>query len=146
MKTRIEVKPKNVVIFDQNIIHEIFPQKQKKDNIRLYLGWRHTFSEEPLFNSKKDPQYNINQILSKQIVPPLPSGDLPTMYSKQHPGLWRSRLIQFSKEIKDHYTIFNDKYPPDNKVIAMKLKYPLKIYEIPDMYKSIYFPSSTYRI
>ena len=110
------------------------------------MGWRHTFSEEPLFNSKKDPQYNINQILSKQIVPPLPSGDLPTMYSKQHPGLWRSRLIQFSKEIKDHYTIFNDKYPPDNKVIAMKLKYPLKIYEIPDMYKSIYFPSSTYRI
>ena len=139
-KVKIAVKPKQVIIFDQNIIHEIFSQKIKKTNIRLYLGWRHTYSDIPLLNDQKDPQKNINAILRDQIVPVLPSGDIPYMYSRQHPGLHRHMVIQITREIKDFYKIQNDKYP-DNVVVARSLIYPVKKIDILDIYKTIYYPN-----
>ena len=116
----------------------IYPQKQKQDSIRLYLGWRHTFSIEPLFNSETNERYNINEIINKQIVPPLPSGDFPQMYSKNHPRFYKNHLIQITKEIKNYYTEYNDKYP-ENKLIKKELDYPIKVYNIPNFYKTIYY-------
>lgn len=139
-KIKLPVKPKQVLIFNQNIIHEIFKQKIKKTNIRLYLGWRHTYSDLPLLSDPKDPQKNINKILSEQIVPVLPSGDVPFMYSKQHPGLHRHMVIKISDEIKDYYKINNDKYP-GGKVISRSLVYPINKITIPNEYKKIYYPT-----
>ena len=139
-KIKLPVKPKQVLIFNQNIIHEIFKQKIKKTNIRLYLGWRHTYSDLPLLSDPKDPQKNINKILSEQIVPVLPSGDVPFMYSKQHPGLHRHMVIKITDEIKDFYKINNDKYP-GGKVISRSLVYPINKITIPDEYKKIYHPT-----
>jgi hypothetical protein len=139
-KIKLPVKPKQVLIFNQNIIHEIFKQKIKKTNIRLYLGWRHTYSDLPLLSDPKDPQKNINKILSEQIVPVLPSGDVPFMYSKQHPGLHRHMIIKISDEIKDFYKINNDKYP-GGKVISRSLVYPINKITIPNEYKKIYYPT-----
>jgi len=137
MKVKYTINPFDMVIFDQNTVHEIFPQTQKKDNIRLYLGWRHTKSTEPLFNSRRDERFNINQILAKQLVPPLPSGDLPTMYSGNHPGLWRDRIVTLTSEIKPFYTIINDKYK-NGVVVMKKIKDPIALIEIPNIYKTIY--------
>lgn len=139
-KIKLPVKPKQVLIFNQNIIHEIFKQKIKKTNIRLYLGWRHTYSDLPLLSDPKDPQKNINKILSEQIVPVLPSGDVPFMYSKQHPGLHRHMVVKITDEIKDFYKINNDKYP-GGKVISRSLVYPINKITIPDEYKKIYYPT-----
>ena len=140
-KVKYTIKPKQVLIFNQNIIHEIFPQKQKKDNIRLYLGWRHTFSNIPLFDNKKNERFNITEIINKQIVPPLPSGDFPQMYSKNHPRFYKTHLVEITKEIKDFYTEYNDKYP-DKRIIKKELSYPIKIYEINNpKYKEIYYPN-----
>jgi len=139
-KIKLPVKPKQVLIFNQNIIHEIFKQKIKKTNVRLYLGWRHTYSDLPLLSDPKDPQKNINKILSEQIVPVLPSGDVPFMYSKQHPGLHRHMVIKITDEIKDFYKINNDKYP-GGKVISRSLVYPINKITIPDEYKKIYYPT-----
>jgi len=139
-KIKLPVKPKQVLIFNQNIIHEIFKQKIKKTNIRLYLGWRHTYSDVPLLSDPKDPQKNINKILSEQIVPVLPSGDVPFMYSKQHPGLHRHMVIKITDEIKDFYKINNNKYP-GGKVISRSLVYPIKKITIPNEYKKIYYPN-----
>ena len=139
-KVKISVPPKSVIIFNQNIIHEIFSQKIKKTNPRLYLGWRHTYSNAPLLNDPRDPQKNINVILRDQIVPVLPSGDIPYIYSRQHPGLHRHMVVQLSREIKDHYKIRNDKYP-DNVVVARSLVYPIKKIDILEVYKSIYYPN-----
>lgn len=139
-KIKLPVKPKQVLIFNQNIIHEIFKQKIKKTNIRLYLGWRHTYSDLPLLSDPKDPQKNINKILSEQIVPVLPSGDVPFMYSKQHPGLHRHMVIKISDEIKDFYKIDNPKYP-GGKVISRSLVYPINKVTIPNEYKKIYYPT-----
>lgn len=139
-KIKLPVKPKQVLIFNQNIIHEIFKQKIKKTNIRLYLGWRHTYSDVPLLSDPKDPQKNINKVLKDQIVPVLPSGDVPFMYSKQHPGLHRHMLIKITDEIKNFYKINNDKYP-GGKVISRSLVYPINKVTIPDEYKKIYYPN-----
>lgn len=139
-KIKLPVKPKQVLIFNQNIIHEIFKQKIKKTNIRLYLGWRHTYSGVPLLSDPKDPQKNINKVLKDQIVPVLPSGDVPFMYSKQHPGLHRHMVIKITDEIKDFYKINNDKYP-GGKVISRSLVYPINKVTIPDEYKKIYYPN-----
>ena len=139
-KIKLPVKPKQVLIFNQNIIHEIFKQKIKKTNIRLYLGWRHTYSDLPLLSDPKDPQKNINKILSEQIVPVLPSGDVPFMYSKQHPGLHRHMVIKITDEIKDFYKINNNKYP-GGKVISRSLVYPINKITIPNEYKKIYYPT-----
>ena len=87
-----------------------------------------------------DPQKNINVILRDQIVPVLPSGDIPYMYSRQHPGLHRHMVIQITREIKDFYKIQNDKYP-DNVVVARSLIYPIKKIDILDVYKTIYYPN-----
>lgn len=139
-KIKLPVKPKQVLIFNQNIIHEIFKQKIKKTNIRLYLGWRHTYSNIPLLSDPKDPQKNINKVLRDQIVPVLPSGDVPFMYSKQHPGLHRHMVIKITDEIKDFYKINNNKYP-GGKVISRSLVYPINKVIIPDEYKKIYYPN-----
>jgi hypothetical protein len=139
-KIKLPVKPKQVLIFNQNIIHEIFKQKIKKTNIRLYLGWRHTYSDLPLLSDPKDPQKNINKILNDQIVPVLPSGDVPFMYSKQHPGLHRHMVIKITEEIKDFYKINNAKYP-SGKVISRSLVYPISKVSIPGEYKKIYYPT-----
>lgn len=139
-KMKIAIAPKQIIIFNQNIIHEIFPQKQKNDSIRLYLGWRHTLSDKPLFNNKKDPRLNINEIIIKQIVPPLPSGDFPQMYSNNHPRFYKKHIIAITEEIKDFYTEYNDKYP-NNIKIKKELDYPIEVYPIPDIYKTIYYPN-----
>ena len=137
MKVKYTINPFDMVIFDQNTVHEIFPQKQKKDNIRLYLGWRHTKSTEPLFNSSTRVRFNIKHILEKQLVPPLPSGDLPPMYSKMHQAAWRDRIVKLTTEIKPFYTEPNEKYE-NGVVVIEKIKDPIALIEIPDIYKTIY--------
>jgi len=146
-KVKIEIKPKQVIIFNQNIIHEINKQKFTRNSVRLYLGWRHTNESEPLFNSKTNPQFNITQILQRQLVPPLPSGDLAVMYSKNHPGLWKSRMEILSSEIKDYYLETDPKKTQrykDGKVVKRALKEPIQLVQIPDYLKTIYYPNKTF--
>lgn len=142
-KIKIEIKPKQVIIFNQNIIHEINKQKFKEDSIRLYLGWRHTNSSLPLFNNKVNKQFNINSIIKYQIVPPLPSGDLPYMYTKNHPRLFKSKIEQISSEIKDFYLTKNPKYK-NGVVIKRSLDYPIQLVKITDEYKKIYYPNKLF--
>lgn len=144
-KVKIEVKPKQVIIFSQNIIHEIYKQKIKNTNIRLYLGWRHTKSEIPVFNDDKNEQYNIWSILNKQLVPALPSGDLPFMYTRNHPRLFKSRLETLTAEIKNFYVEQNNKYS-NNMVVKRSLKEPINLVNIPNEYKLIYFPNKRFYI
>ena len=63
------------------------------------------------------------------------------MYSKNHPRFYKTHLVEITKEIKDFYTEYNDKYP-DKRIIKKELSYPIKIYEINNpKYKEIYYPN-----
>ena len=62
------------------------------------------------------------------------------MYSNNHPRFYKNRIIQITSEIKDYYTEYDNKYP-ENKKIKKELDYPIKVYNIPDIYKTIYYPN-----
>jgi len=90
--TLYKVEPGQIILFYQNILHEVKPGKIKDTSYKLFLGWRLTKSSEPL--------YNHREIILEQSVPPLPSGQTPPMYAKLHRVNHREKLENFSKLFK----------------------------------------------
>ena len=149
------VPPGHMIIFPQYILHEVVAQPIKGLNnmMRLFTGWRTTVSTDYLHP-------DTEKLMRQQAVMPLPSGQLPPMFSKSHNSyfLWREygpipkdesykfNLIEWSnntfseKVLKDY-----DSAPPPKKkfdindlvVIKLKQSVPYRIIEIlPDsMYK-----------
>jgi hypothetical protein len=95
------VPPGHWIVFFQNILHEVLPGKILFDSIRLYLGWRLTDVDEPL--------YNQESALQNQGIPFGPSGQIAPMYSPNHLSFHSRNLISWSQstfklvclEIKD---------------------------------------------
>lgn len=79
LKTYIRVPPGHLIIFYQNIVHEVLPIKSPIDSLRLYVGWYLTFGTQHLFNAQK-----FLFQLQTQAVIPLPSEQMPPMYSSNH--------------------------------------------------------------
>lgn len=71
-----EVPPGHIILFHQNILHEVKAQKTKIESHRLYIGWRLTNSTKPL--------YDHSLVIQNQSVPKIPSGQIPPMYAKLH--------------------------------------------------------------
>lgn len=90
-KSIIEIPPGHQIIFYQNIIHEVLSIKQETESIRLYSGWRLTKYKSSL---TKDLLLRLNN----QSIIPLPSGQLPPLYSMNHLSLFRDQTIKWSKE------------------------------------------------
>jgi hypothetical protein len=74
-----------MVIFHQRILHEIMAGKKPYDQFRLFMGWRLTTSGRLLFDEQK------RLAIADLGVPPLPSGQLPAVYSKNHRSGWWNR-------------------------------------------------------
>ena len=91
-KVVYQVKPGEVVLFHQNIVHEIKSKKYKKDSHKLYIGWRITERSEPLFDHSK--------VIEEQGIPYIPSGQLPPMYAKLHMVNHKHKVIDFSKTVR----------------------------------------------
>lgn len=89
-KSIIEIPPGHQIIFYQNIIHEVLSIKQTVESIRLYSGWRLTKQSLPLMD--------LSQRFKDQAIIPLPSGQLPPMYSANHMSLFKAQTIKWSKE------------------------------------------------
>jgi hypothetical protein len=85
------IKPGEVILFHQNIVHEIKSKKYKKDSRRLYIGWRITDRTDPLFDHSK--------VIEEQGVPYIPSGQLPPIYAKLHMVNHKQKVIDFSKTV-----------------------------------------------
>lgn len=84
------IPPGHWIVFNQNIVHEIRANGcQKYTSLRLYLGWRITPFNEPLFNLNK-------HAIDIQGVPLIPSGQVPPMYSKNHESVWQKETIEWS--------------------------------------------------
>lgn len=76
-KKKIIIPPGHMIIFNENIIHEVNPHKKNYTMTRLFTGWRLTNSNMPLIP-------NIKTLLENQDVIPIKSGQIPTMFSKSH--------------------------------------------------------------
>jgi hypothetical protein len=90
-KSIIDIPPGHQIIFYQNIIHEVIAIKQKTESIRLYCGFRLTHNDKPLIP-------DLMKRLKEQAIIPLPSGQLPPMYSMNHISLHKPMLLKWSKD------------------------------------------------
>jgi hypothetical protein len=84
-------------MFNQDIVHEVFPKKSKFDSYRLFCGWRVTSGNEPLYDNTK--------VFEEQGIPKLGGGMLPPMYSNTH---WmysklRENLLAFSNTVRPEF-------------------------------------------
>ena len=77
IKSKAFIPPGHIIIFPQYIFHEVVSKKASYDMKRLFTGWRTTIDTGPLFE-------DIEQMLRDQSVIPLPSGQLPPLYSANH--------------------------------------------------------------
>jgi hypothetical protein len=95
-KQLIKIPPGHIFIFYERMIHEVVPSPKNEDQHRLFLGWRTTSYNEPLFPDIE------NRLRSLAIVP-IKSGQLPWMYLSNHwmYGRNRANLVEWSKNMKD---------------------------------------------
>jgi len=91
----IVVPPGHLIVFDQSIAHKITGTNAKFTSYRLYMGWRITDQEEPV--------YNKHAIIEAQSMPPVPSGQEAPMYAKLHWVNWQDRLREFSTRFKPEF-------------------------------------------
>jgi hypothetical protein len=96
VKKIYEIPPGHIILFYQNILHEVKAQKSKFESHRLYLGWRLTNSEKPLFDDHSN-------IIDTQGVPKIPSGQIPPMYAKLHMVNHRHMVDEITNRIRPEY-------------------------------------------
>lgn len=99
---RVEVPAGHLVIFFQEILHEVPRQSCKcSTSLRLFVGWRltrSTLSLQDLAAKKKPGVPTTATLVATQGVPLLPSGQEPPMYARNHFNFWRKGLIAWSEQ------------------------------------------------
>jgi hypothetical protein len=86
----VRIPPSHILIFFQNIAHEVVPRKQKVHmQVRVMLGWRLTKSDLPLFP-------DTLQRMRDQAIMQIKSSQMPRMFPKMYFVNHVDRLISFS--------------------------------------------------
>lgn len=86
---KVCIPPGHVLIFNEQLIHEVFSKRMAYTSYRLFLAWRVTDSWVPLVK-------DITDRLADQAPITLKSGQFPPMYAVLHWTNWRDRLALFS--------------------------------------------------
>lgn len=133
-KKIVTIPPGHILVFYENIIHEVLSRKTKYVQKRVYLAWRLTKSMEPYFP-------DIQILLDQQSVMPLKSLQIPPMYAKLHWTNWRDKIKHFSHNIieqcKETKKVKYGKHKGDSHYITKRFLPPLTTYT------SNYTPYST---
>lgn len=74
----IKVEPGHFIFFRQPILHCVLKTKVKMDSYRQFVAFRITHG------NATQPMFPIGGVISNQSVPPLPSGQIPPMFSLNH--------------------------------------------------------------
>lgn len=82
----IEIPPGHIFIFYERMVHEVVGKKLRVDQHRLFLGWRTTYHTTPLTQ-------NLDNLLERQAVIPIKSGQIPPMYPQLYWTNWRDRIL-----------------------------------------------------
>lgn len=72
----ISVPPGSMILFRQDILHCIIKSKMAYNSYKMYVGFR--------ISEQLDAIYDAEHIIAEQRSPPLPSGEIPAMYSLNH--------------------------------------------------------------
>lgn len=84
----VEIPPGHILVFYENIIHEVLSRKLDRGMVRVHLGWRLTTS-----SGMRD---NVAEAIRDQGVPKIKSGQTPPMYAACHFANWIDRLQEWS--------------------------------------------------
>lgn len=102
LKRKVIVPRGHILIFQEDIMHEIVAHKAKFLTIRLFIGWRLSCEEG---NEDRPLVSDLKSLLREQAVVTLKSKQIPPMYAKLHWTNWRSRIVEFTqKNISDACT------------------------------------------
>lgn len=97
--TKVAVPPGAILVFHEHIIHEVLAKKLQYTSYRLFVGWRYTNSDKPLFPETR-------QALKEQGVVKIKSGQVPPMWAKLHwTNSLESHLVPFANGFKRHILI-----------------------------------------
>jgi hypothetical protein len=80
----IWIRPGQMILFRQDILHAVTSVKYPEDSYRLFVGFRTTISMDPL--------YDVMGIVHDMTSPPLPSGQMPPMFSAMHDSALLHRI------------------------------------------------------
>lgn len=86
-KKAIAIPPGHILIFYERMVHEVVSKKLKKDQHRIFLGWRTTKQTTPLTP-------NLRALLGRQSVIPIKSGQIPPMYPQLYWTNWRDKILK----------------------------------------------------
>lgn len=120
----ITIPPGHIFIFYERMVHEVLPSKKKEDQHRMFLGWRTTYSNEPLVP-------NVEALIKLQAPMPIKSGQQCTQYSQMHWTNWRQRLSDWSiKNFKPQFlhelTVKSGKEAGKKYTVVHRCMRPLK--------------------
>jgi len=87
---RVRIPPGYMIVFNETIVHEVVSKAFKHGMYRLFLGWRITTSDQPLFP--------IRDLLKDQAVMPLKSGQIPPIYAALHWTNHVDKIVRFTEE------------------------------------------------
>lgn len=96
-KIRYKIPPGHIIIFSQNIVHEVVSKAYKTETYKLYIGWRVTDEADPLFKE------NLEEGISKQAIVKIPSGQYPAMFTKNHRRFFAGKVKDFSNLLIPKY-------------------------------------------
>jgi len=90
---KVNIPSGHVLVFNEKLVHEVYPKKMKYDSYRLFLGWRRTDCDKPLMAC-------TYKNIKLQAPMTLKSGQRPPIYGKLHWTNWRDRTVRFSKGVR----------------------------------------------
>jgi hypothetical protein len=92
---QVTIPPGGILIFSENIIHEVFPSKTKYKMRRLFLGW----SLGQTIHASRD----LPRQLREQDVVTLKSGQDPRMWPKLYWVNYPHKIQELSKNFKEEH-------------------------------------------
>lgn len=96
-KKIFKIPPGYIIMFNQNIAHEVLKKNATFDTYRLYIGWRITNGTLPLYDNKR--------VIQDKAIIRLPGGMYPPMYYANHwmfPKI-RKGLVEWSKKVRPEF-------------------------------------------
>ena len=93
-KTQVLVKPGEILIFNERMVHEVLAVKKNYPIRRVFLAWMTSRNIETNLETRW-PHY-LDRLLTQQAVIPLKSGQMPRMYPKTYTAYFIDKLTQWS--------------------------------------------------
>lgn len=89
---RVRIRPGHMLIFYENMVHEVLPKSVKHKLVRLHLAFRLTRSVQV-----RPP--DLFEKMKSQSAMMIKSGQMPPMYAKLHLVNWVDKLSAWSQQV-----------------------------------------------